>query len=189
MERSLGGVVLETERLILRPPERGDLGLWAEKMADPEGMAALGGPQPEQGAWRTLAMIAGVWALEGASLFSVVEKASGRWIGRAGPWHPPGWPGPEIAWALDRRFWGRGYATEAAARAMDWAFEARGWGAAHHLIAPENAASKAVARRLGSRLLRVVDSPGLRPPGSPPALAELWGQSREDWRENRRKPH
>ncbi len=183
----MGGVVLETDRLILRPPEKGDLGFWAEKMADPEAMLHFGGPQPLQGAWRAMAMISGAWSLDGASLFSVIEKDSGRWIGRVGPWFPPGWPAPEIGWALDPRFWGRGYATEAAARAMDWAFEDLGWTEAVHVIAPANLASQAVAQRLGSRLRGMIDSPGLPTPGAPPKpQVQLWGQSREEWRTRRR---
>lgn len=178
----MSGPVLETARLILRPPEKGDLGLWAEKMADPEGMLHFGGPQPEQGAWRAMAMILGAWAMDGASLFSVVEKSSGRWIGRVGPWFPRGWPGPEIGWSLDRAVWGKGYATEAAACAMDWAFDELGWPEAFHVIAPLNEPSKAVARRLGSRLLREIDAPGLRAAGTPAPRVELWGQSREEWR-------
>ena len=33
-------------------------------------------------------------------MFSVIEKDSGRWIGRIGPWQPEGWPGTEVGWSL-----------------------------------------------------------------------------------------
>ena len=31
-----------------------------------------------------------------------------------GLWYPNDWPEPEIKWALIRRYWGRGFASEAA---------------------------------------------------------------------------
>ena len=63
------------------------------------------------------------WALQGFSMFSVIEKASGDWIGRLGPWAPEGWPGTEVGWGIVRSAWGKGYATEGAAATIDWAFD------------------------------------------------------------------
>lgn len=40
---------------------------------------------------------AGAWTIRGFSMFSVIEKDSGQWIGRLGPWQPEGWPGTEVA--------------------------------------------------------------------------------------------
>ena len=59
-------------------------------------------------------------------------------------------PEPEIGWSLFEGFEGRGYATEAALEARDWAYRSAGWTTAISLIAPQNAASKAVATRLGA---------------------------------------
>ena len=73
-------------------------------------------------------------------MFSVIEKASGRWVGRLGPWQPEGWPGTEVGWGLARDAWGKGYATEGAAAAIDWAFDALGWDDVIHCIDPGNAA-------------------------------------------------
>jgi len=114
-------------------------------------------------------------------MFSVIEKASGRWVGRLGPWKPEGWPGPEIGWAIARDCWGRGYAPEGAAAATDWAFDNLGWTSVIHSIAPGNAASQAVARKLGSRNL----GPGRLPPPFQDSPIDIWGQSREDWRARR----
>jgi len=49
-----------------------------------------------------------------------------------------------------RSQWGRGYATEAALAVRDWAFSEREIGGLISLIAPDNLASAAVARRLGA---------------------------------------
>jgi RimJ/RimL family protein N-acetyltransferase len=168
--------VIETERLILRCPEAGDLDGFAEMMADPEAARFLGGAVPRPVVWRSLAALAGAWVIQGHSMFSVVEKATGRWIGRIGPWAPEGWPGTEVAWGLTRSAWGRGYATEAARAAIDFAFDRLGWDEVIHTIDPANAASQAVARRVGSRYLR----PGRLPEPIGVDL-DVWGQTRADW--------
>ena len=47
------GPVIETERLILRPPRLEDLDGWAAFMADEEASRHLGGVQGRSGAWRS----------------------------------------------------------------------------------------------------------------------------------------
>jgi RimJ/RimL family protein N-acetyltransferase len=144
--------VIETERLLLRPPNASDLPAWIAFLSDAEVTRFLGGPQDEAGAWRNLCLFTGAWTIQGYSNFSVLEKATGRWIGRAGAWFPPGWPGREIGWAFRREVWGQGYATEAATACLVWAFETLGWAEAIHVIHPENAASIAVATKMGAVL-------------------------------------
>ncbi|MDR5699566.1 GNAT family N-acetyltransferase [Agromyces aerolatus] len=55
----------------------------------------------------------------------------------------------EVGWVLERRFTGRGLATEATAALLDFAFDAVGARIATAVIDPENVASIAVAERLG----------------------------------------
>ena len=109
----------------------------------------IGGTAERPLCWRQLMTMIGAWHATGVSMFSVVEKTSGRWLGRLGPWMPDGWPGPEVGWALVRDCWGRGYATEGSAAAIDWAFDHLGWDRVIHSISPDNVASQAVARKLG----------------------------------------
>jgi RimJ/RimL family protein N-acetyltransferase len=174
-------VVLETERLILRPPEQGDLDGWARFDGDAESMRYLGGPLARSEAWRMMAAVAGMWSLLGFGQFSVIEKARGAWVGRAGPWYPEGWPGREVGWMLLPEVRGHGYATEAATAAMDFAFETLGWDRVIHVIDPRNTASHAVARRLGSALIGPVTLPGSRRDWP----VEAWGQTRYQWRAGR----
>lgn len=171
------GPTLETDRLLLRPPSAEDFEPWAALLADPEAARFIGGVQPPAGAWRSLATMAGSWVISGFGNFSVIEKTSGRWIGRAGPWYPDGWPGPEIGWSFDRSAWGHGYATEAARRCVDFAFEVLGWDRVVHPIDAANAASIAVARRIGSTLL----GPTRLKMARGEVVADLYGQSRADW--------
>lgn len=172
------GPTLETERLILRPPVlETDFEPWCAFMADEEAARFIGKVQTPPVVWRTMCVIAGAWALQGYSMFSVIEKATGRWVGRLGPWRPHGWPGGEVGWGLIRDCWGKGYATEGAAAAIGWAFDALGWDEVIHTIEAENAPSKAVARRLGSTVLRHAVLPA--PLETP---VEVWGQTRDQWR-------
>ena len=82
------GPTLETERLILRPTAAEDFDAWAEFSADEEVTRYLGGVQPRSSAWRGYLSVAGAWAIQGFSMFSVVEKSTCRWVGRLGPWMP-----------------------------------------------------------------------------------------------------
>jgi RimJ/RimL family protein N-acetyltransferase len=176
------GPTLETERLILRPPVGDDFDAWAEWMGDEEAMRHIGGVQSRPAAWRSMATFTGSWALHGFGMFSVIEKESGRWIGRLGPWSPEGWPGTEVGWGLARSSWGRGYATEGAAATMDWAFDTLGWTDIIHTIAPDNVGSAGVAERLGS----ANRGPGRLPPPFEHLPVDVWGQTREQWRSRRR---
>ncbi|WP_454831219.1 GNAT family N-acetyltransferase [Pseudoxanthomonas wuyuanensis] len=168
---------LETERLILRPPQAGDFEPWAAFIADEEAARHIGGTQARPVAWRSFASVVGAWHLQGFAFFSVIEKNSGQWVGRVGPWQPEGWPGTEVGWSIAREHWGRGYAPEAAAAATGWAFAQLGWDEVIHTIAPDNHNSKAVAAKLGSRFLRMGELP--EPHHGKPV--EIWGQSRSQW--------
>jgi RimJ/RimL family protein N-acetyltransferase len=119
--------------------------------------------------------------MQGFSMFSVIEKATGRWVGRLGPWRPEGWPGAEVGWAIVRDAWGQGYATEGAAAAMDWAVDHLGWVEIIHSIDSGNAASQNVARRLGSSILRRQTLPE---PNDGVEL-DIWGQTAAAWRTRR----
>ena len=170
--------VLETPGLILRLPQKADLDRWAGFIADPEASRFVGGPLPRAVAWRGMAAMAGSWMLRGFGMFSVVERSTGRWIGRVGPWQPEEWPGQEIGWGLARDAWGHGYALEAACKATAWAFEELGWHEIIHTISPENTASVAVAWKLGW----ANREPGRMPPPYEAEPVDIWGQTAAHWR-------
>ena len=171
------GPTLETHRRVLRPPQAEDFDAWAAFKADEDACRHIGGTGPRPAAYRSFAAMVGVWHLKGFAMFSVIEKATGEWIGRVGPWQPEGWPGTEVGWSIVRDRWGRGYGPEAAVATIDWAFDTLGWSDVIHTIDPENANSKAVAAKLGSTLLRMDRLPA---PYDTKDI-EIWGQSREQW--------
>ena len=168
---------LETARLVLRPPRLEDFDGYAAFMADPRAAKFVGGVQPRSTAWRGFMTIAGAWYLQGFSMFSVIEKASGRWVGRVGPWMPDGWPGREIGWGILAEHWGKGFATEAAEASMSFAIDVLGWDDVIHVIEGTNTASQSVARKLGARNR----GPGKLPPPYENAAVDIWGQTRDEW--------
>jgi RimJ/RimL family protein N-acetyltransferase len=147
--------ILETERLILRPFAVGDFDAFAAMYADPrvaQFVTEDGKPLSRFAAWRAFAGIVGHWKLRGFGLFAVMERASGAFVGRIGPWEPEGWPDFEIGWALRPEYWGRGYATEAVKQCIDYAFTELDRDHISSFIAPENTRSIRVAERVGERL-------------------------------------
>jgi RimJ/RimL family protein N-acetyltransferase len=141
---------LESERLILRAFTQNDFDPMAGFFADPVS-ASYGGPCQRDEAWRKFAVYPGHWALRGYGPWALEEKASGAFVGLAGLWFPQGWVEPEITWALLPGQHGKGYATEAAQRALQAAYEHFGWTTAVSVISTDNTASLAVAERLGAQ--------------------------------------
>ena len=147
---------LDTPRLRLRQFAEADFDDYAALCADAEVMRYVSdqGPLSREDAWRQLAMLAGHWSLRGYGMWAVEELASGAFVGRVGLHYPEGWPEPEIGWALAHRYWGRGYAFEAATAALRVAFATLDWSRAVSLISPPNLRSIRLAGRLGARFER-----------------------------------
>ena len=173
----LSDIRLETDRLILRVPCAEDFDAFAEMQAHPDAARFIGGHVTRAEAWRRFLWQPGAWLVQGFGMFGVVEKSSGLWMGQIGPWRPEGWPGNEIGYAFHPRAWGKGYATEAGAAAIDWAFANLGWDDIIHCIDPGNIASQNVAKRLGS----LMKGPGKLPPPFQDVVVDVWGQTREAW--------
>jgi RimJ/RimL family protein N-acetyltransferase len=147
---------IETERLVLRTLRDEDLDDYFAMMDSPEVRRWLHLPDTfdRDAAWAQMAAFLGQWALRGMGLWAVEERSTGRFLGRAGLHNPErvDWPGVEVGWTFDPRYWGNGYATEAGRAARDFGFEVLGEERLYSCILPDNLASQAVARRLGFEL-------------------------------------
>lgn len=140
--------ILRTERLILREYRRVDFDAFAAHLADPVSAAHLG-LVDRQAAWRIFCAQAGLWLIHGAGWWSVEEKETGRLVGSVGAFFREDSTVIELGWNTYRDSWGQGFANEAAAAAIHHAFETRREPKVRALIAPGNASSLGVARRLG----------------------------------------
>ncbi|MEM9168054.1 MAG: GNAT family N-acetyltransferase [Pseudomonadota bacterium] len=145
--------MLHTDRLTLRPFGPDDVEPHMAMMAHPDVAATLapeGLPRARADEWRSAASYIGHWSIRGYGFFSVVETATGDWVGRVGPWFPEGWPALECGWGVAREHWGKGYAPEAAVAAVRWTFaKFPELDRIISVIEPTNVNSQAVARKIG----------------------------------------
>jgi len=140
---------LETDRLLLRELTHADVDDLYEVLGDPEAMRYYPRPKTRE---ETLAWIDwGIGLYPDLGLHGVVLRATGELIGDCGLTFQgvEGTQEVEIGYHLKPRFWGRGYATEAALAWRDYARDALGLGRLVAIIAPENLPSQRVATRLG----------------------------------------
>jgi RimJ/RimL family protein N-acetyltransferase len=142
---------LETKRLILRPFRLEDWKDIHEYYSDPECTKyTTRRPLNEIESWQKLAALAGHWQLRKYGSYALEERDLKRVIGIAGLDYPNDWPEPEIQWALARKFWGKGYAKEAATAVKEMAKKYLPDLSPISLIHPENQNSINLARSLGA---------------------------------------
>ncbi len=146
-------ISLQTDRLSLRPIAPEDAAAHIAMMQSPAVAAFLsptGEPEHPMVLWRQFATLLGHWQIRGFGFFSVIERSTGEWIGRVGPWQPEGWPALEIGWAIVPEKWGQGFAPEAAIATARWIFNAQPQlPAIISLIDPQNENSGRVAAKIG----------------------------------------
>ncbi len=148
-----GSPVLETGRLLLRPFQERDLALYAEINADPAVVEFLGNVPLSRAESDEQALGANhCFASQRFGKIAVERRSDGALLGMCGlsiePWFPDDL---EIGWRLGRRYWGAGYATEAACAWLAYAFETLKAPRVISIADAPNARSIAVMRRLGMR--------------------------------------
>jgi RimJ/RimL family protein N-acetyltransferase len=154
--------MIETERLLLRRFEPADVDALARWNADEGFTLHLGGPMTREQTIEVLERWERHWDEHGFGLLAVVDKESGELVGRTGPQYHRAWPhDPEVGWALDPAWWGRGLATEAGRASIKWAFGELGFARVVSITTEGNLASRRVMEKLGFRLLELVPFPEL----------------------------
>jgi ribosomal-protein-alanine N-acetyltransferase len=154
-------LILETDRLFLRRLNLDDLNDLFALYRDPEIRRYF--PEGVLNLEQTKEELE--WHLNGhpdhpeLGLWATVHKETGKFIGRCGllPWEISGKLEVEIAYLLDRAFWGQGLATEAAKGILEYGFKELNLHRLICLIDPENLASRRVAERIGMTLESRVD--------------------------------
>lgn len=89
------------------------------------------------------------WDSRGIGQWAVVEKATARVVGCVGFIQPDNWPGIDLGWIIRRSRWGNGFATEASAAAIEWAWSLGSIDHIVSLIDADNPASIRVATKIG----------------------------------------
>jgi RimJ/RimL family protein N-acetyltransferase len=151
---------VETARLLLRVPELADaeslMGIfWDPEVVERKQVTLREEPGGLDLAVKNTNTMLRQWELRGYGQWSVIEKATTQVIGCVGFYHPQRpWPGVDLGWVFHRSRWGHGFATEAAAAAVQWAWEHTQIDRIVSLIAPDDRRSIRVATKIGQRFER-----------------------------------
>ena len=143
---------LDTQRLTLRRFEPADLMAWHRMLNDPEVSRFLpfqGEPVPMDRLEAGLGRGWQHWHDRGYGVWAVSELGSTDLIGHCGLRYLDEIHETEVLYALDRPYWGRGLATEAAGAVLAFGFDRTDL---DHIVAfavPENVASTRVMEKLG----------------------------------------
>lgn len=144
---------IETEHLRLRAVAWNDLEDLVRLHDDPLVARYMGVRDRDWYEWRIAASLE-EWAERGHGFVSILDSNDGRFLGRTGLKYWPEFGETELGWVLRPEARGRGFATEAAAAVLSWGFERFDFPCITAMIRPDNAASIAVAERLGMEPIR-----------------------------------
>ncbi len=151
-------VILETERLSLREITADDLDDLLEIWGDPEAMRHFPHTLDHQGMREWIERNQNRYEQYGHGLWAVILRSERKLAGDCGltVQEVDGIEELEVGYHFNRKYWGRGFGTEAARACMDYAFERLGRRRIISMIRPENASSRRVAERNGLRIEKEV---------------------------------
>jgi len=144
--------LIEAERILLRHLEKSDVDSLFDIFSDDETMRYWSSPpfQSRDEAENLLAEIHGYFAQKMLFQWGIALKESDRIIGTTTLFHlDTKNRRAEIGYALDRRFWGKGYVNEALNSLFKYAFENLKMHRIEADVDPRNSASVKVLERLG----------------------------------------
>jgi len=154
----MGGIILETERLSLREITADDLDDLLEIWGDPEAMRLFPRTFDHQAMREWIERNQRRYEEHGHGLWAVILRSEQKLVGDCGlaVQEVGGVEELEVGYHFNRKYWGRGYATEAARACMDYAFERLGRHRIISMVRPENAPSRRVAEQNGLRIEKEV---------------------------------
>jgi RimJ/RimL family protein N-acetyltransferase len=146
---------IETARLLLRRWRDADREPFAELCADPRVMEFFPATQRRDEADAVIDRLRSHIDRHGFGFWALEERSSGEFLGFTGLSHV-GFtghftPAVEIGWRLAYRFWGKGYATEAALASLGFGFGRLGLAQIVSFAAIGNLRSRRVMERIGMR--------------------------------------
>lgn len=148
---------LQSARLTTRYVTLADAEPWLEYCNDPIAIefTNIQGKSPEELVQVFIDFTLKRYEEQRGGLQALIEKETGAFVGMCGlfPQEVNGEEMIEVGYHLLRRYWGEGYATEAAQLFRDWGFENGVADTIVSIIHPDNIRSKQVALRNGMRLI------------------------------------
>lgn len=158
--------VLETERLILRRLTLEDAAFLLELMNEPafiRFVADRGLRTPADAAKFLSERILPSYEQFGFGFYRVELRESGEPIGICGFVKRETLEHPDVGFAILQRFWGKGYASEAAVAVMHYGRTVLGLTEIAGVTAPDNRISIRLLEKLGLKYQRTIHLPGYGP--------------------------
>jgi len=160
--------VIETERLRLRElaPE-GDAGFILQLLNEPGFLQNIGDREvrnAEQAARYVADVFVHSYRVNGFGLYAMDRREDGASVGICGLVRRDWLEDVDVGFAVLQRWYGHGYASEAALATVQWARETLGIERVVGIVSPGNAASIAVLKKLGLRFDGLVTAPGKTEP-------------------------
>ncbi|HYL26193.1 MAG TPA: GNAT family N-acetyltransferase [Candidatus Nitrosotalea sp.] len=144
---------IETPRLRLRDWRDSDVEAWAAMNADPRVTEFLGRTYTRELSESTARKIREQLGRHGFGWWAVEVRDGTPFVGvialQAVPFDAPFTPANEVGWRFAAEHWGRGYATEGARAALEFAFNELQWPEVVAFTAASNVRSQRVMERLG----------------------------------------
>ena len=145
--------VLSSERIILRGWQNSDFHPYTTLVSDPVMMRFVGGgAMSYKKARKEFDGMREQWIDRKIGIFVIADKTSNELLGFTGLFESPLIDEPELSWSLSAKNHGKGYASEAAVLARNWAYREHNIGPLMSLVHPDNISSKRVAERLGASI-------------------------------------
>lgn len=150
--------IFETPRLVLRELAETDLDFVAAMLGHAEVMCFWPRPFTREEALGWIRRQQERYVRDGHGYWLALEKSTGQPVGQMGvvASEVDGVTEPNLGYILHRPFWGRGFATEAAAHCRDYVFRSLGRRRVVATIRPENLPSQKVALRIGLQAERLI---------------------------------
>jgi len=142
-------VPVVTQRLTLRTFQEDDADSFSELMSDADATKYIGGTKSRSAAADSVRYMRDAFISRGWGTLAVALSDSRECIGYCGVRPLLNTPDVELAFALKRSVWNRGYATEAAEASLDVAFKYLSVDRVVATVYPENLASIRVLTKLG----------------------------------------
>ncbi len=160
-------IYIETDRLLLRSWKEEDRKHLKLINQDLEVMTYLGSPLTEDETDYLIEKIKQELREENYGVYAVELKENKKFIGIVGL-HRTAFvsdftPCIEILWRLDRNYWNKGYATEAAKACINYAFNTLKIDEVHSFTSKLNKASIKVMENIGLKFIKEFNHPDLKP--------------------------
>jgi [ribosomal protein S5]-alanine N-acetyltransferase len=163
MQNKAGGeVILETERLLFRKFTIDDAELIYDLNFDPEVTKYTKDPITDVGHARKVLeeVILPQYALYGHGRWALLLKENGEFIGWCGLKYRPELDEIDLGYRFKKKFWGKGYATEAAKASIDYGFGKLNLKTITGRALPGNDASVKVLEKCGMKYIGIQNVDG-----------------------------